>query len=338
MIEVKPAVKSDLEEIYTIADAWKITNVEDIDDGFLVSDFSLNDYEKAFDQGCYFFKACYQDEIVAFLYGYMSNSIDETDTVNNLLKANMYDRFFLIKQICVRKNHQHTKGAASLLYARAKNLGVPVAAAIILDPLNERSVTFHERQDFRKILEVDAPEDFDGVRRPRGIWAHFPRGLRNDIRTRSLAEKNVADNIVDYYCGILGLYQHEDNLNWTKLGMNVTFMFALLASVPYVTTRPGDGFEVKLLGVVVIFTGFLINFFFHKKLRSGLQYLSHHKNKVKMIEKTLCRVYGYEMVLNAGDSNISGTSVTSSLMRHATSVIIGVWSVASAFIIYKVFF
>lgn len=337
MLEVTPAARSDLEAIFAIADAWKITKVKNLEGGFLVSDFSLEDYRAAFDQGCDFFVARQDNEIVAFLYGYGSDHIPASDVVNGLVKANMYDDFFLIKQICIKQNRQNAGQAASRLYDHVKAFGTPVAAAIIMDPLNQRSIAFHERKGFKKILEVDAPKDFDGVERVRGIWAYFPEGGKKDIRTLSLAHKNVADNIVDYYCGILGLYTHEDNLNWTKLGMNVTFMFALLASVPYVTSRPGDGLEEKLVGGVVIVIGFLINAFFHLKIRSGLRYLAHHKNKVKAIEKDLCKFYGYEMVLNSDDANISGTSITSALMRHATTAMLAVWTVASAVIVYRVF-
>lgn len=122
----------------------------------------------------------------------------------------------------------------------------------------------------------------------------------------------------------IGLYTHEDNLNWTKFGMLVTFVFALCAGFSHFYEQTdGTSFFISLL---IIILGFVITFLFKQKISSGLTYMESHKEKVKTIEKKLYSLdSGYEKIIAVDNKKISTKSTTTNIMNNVPNISFLIW-------------
>lgn len=342
-ITVRKAEHNDLPSIHKISEQVALKALDQkqaAQSGFLVSAFSLSTYERYLQAQQYFYVAESDGEIMGFLLAYESAAIAPEETLNTLLRTNLQDSFVLIKQICVAQQHAG-RGVASTLYAHLfKNTATPrFAAAVVLEPYNEASVRFHERKGFHKLCDIVPPVDADGVLRMRGIW------FRDLTTNQPPAQRWVpADSeqdqalLMEKQHAAIQLYNHEDNLNWTKFGMLITFMMALLAAVDYLLKQPA-GQTYQILTIVVIVMGFSINLMFHQKLRSGLKFMHHHKQSVKELDDALARMNPrLPKLVRNGDRQIRGQSVTSVWMQWIPNISIALWAACSTLLIVSQFF
>ncbi|PTN09027.1 GNAT family N-acetyltransferase [Mangrovibacterium marinum] len=326
------ATENDLEEIFRIASAWDVNHVTDKNEGFFVSSFSLAYYQKAFKNGHLFYLVTIDGQIEAFIYGYHNDKIDASTTVNKLIIANFPGTYFVTKQICRRKDSNKGKGATKALYETfIKYIDCPIVTAIVLKPYNARSVIFHEKMGFDKVLETTPFEaDADGVIRPRGIWLLAPYKL--EMATTYIKKDFSLEALVDFHQSAIMLYTHEDNLNWTKLGLNVTFMFAMMASTPFFM-RLDFSIKNMILLVLVGLLGILINWLFATKLKSGLEYMRCHKETAQNLEKSVMRYGPNVPVLNVHHKNINGVSKTNNIMRKVPSLLLIIWVITFFFML-----
>lgn len=339
---VRNAEQRDLPRIHEISEQVALGALDKkqaAQSGFLVSGFSLNAYERYLHAQQYFYVAESEGEIIGFLLAYESTAIAPEETLNTLLRTNLLDSFVLIKQICVAKGHAG-RGVASRLYAHlfSQSDTPRFAAAVVLEPYNETSVVFHERKGFHKLCEIVPPEDKDGVLRRRGIW-YCDRASNCPPAERWVPVERELDQtlMMEKQHAAIQLYNHEDNLNWTKFGMLITFMMALLAAADYVLKQPVSQ-TYQLLTVVVVVMGFSINFMFHQKLRSGLKFMDHHKHSVKELDDALMRMNPrLPKLLRNGDRQIHGKSVTSVWMRWVPNISILIWAACSVLLVANQF-
>lgn len=329
-ITISPVRAADVDTIHALAEAWTLPRLASADEGFLVSNFSRERYRQFLDEHNVFIKAEVNGEIVGFLYGFSSKQVKPDDVVNALVRYNLTEPFFIIKQVCIARNHPGTPGVAVALYEQIKQRETGlIAAAVVLDPPNPRSIAFHEKQGFEQWFEIDAPPDADGVTRRRGIWCYCPEGCANRPRLRWHRREAVPGHLIEYHGSAVQLYTHEDNLNWTKLGMNVTFMMAMLATVPYLLKLPATAPLSWLITAAVVVSGFLLNRLFGIKLRSGLDYMRHHKASVQRLEQRLASGYDVPPLLYVGDRRIARESATANVMRRTPWVTMGLWTLVT---------
>lgn len=168
-ITIRPAGPQDLEEIFRIAEENSKKNIPEEkagENGFLVSDYSKEDYADFLQRADYFFVIMVNKDIVGFMLAYSHDKIRKEEYINNLIRERSDVPFVLIKQVCIDKKNAGSGYAKNLYdylfrHAREKKF----SGAIVHKPRNTRSIEFHERLGFRLDFEA-TPED--GM--PRGIY------------------------------------------------------------------------------------------------------------------------------------------------------------------------
>ena len=138
------------------------------------------------------------------------------------------------------------------------------------------------------------------------------------------------------------LYTHEDNLNWTKLGLLVTFMFALTTAFNHLIGKSAEelGLVGIFTGIMVIIIGHVIIELFKKKIESGLNYMQQHKESVKKLDLLIQIQYPRCPSILNGNKRISGKSATAKGMKWIPLICrIGWWGMTLAMIgrIFKIF-
>lgn len=333
-IEVRRAREDDIDTVVALAKAQELGGLDTANaekSGFLVSGFSSDVYRGYLTVAQYFNVVIDEGRVVAFLLAYDSDEIKAGETLNSLLKYNLTDPFVLIKQICV--DRQSTgKGYASLLYKRLfEEARYPrLAASVVIEPFNERSVGFHEKLGFFKLCDIVPPPDPDGVRRLRGVWFKDLEGNELPGQRWVPVNKELEQTLaMEKQHAAIGLYTHEDNLNWTKLGMLITFMFALLAAAEYLLKQTAST-DYLILTVMLVLMGFSVNVMFYQKIQSGLMYMRHHKHSVNELDQYLYRLNpNLRRLVRDPSANISGNSVTTTWLRWLPLISLGIWTICS---------
>ena len=319
-IIIKKAQEKDIDEILELSEKNTITNVEDKSSGFLVSGYSKEKYLDYITYADYFYTASIDDKIVGVLLAFHNDKIREDELVNSIIKHSVKHKFVLIKQIFVDPQYRGKSISANLyrFLFDATPEDYDFAASIVGKPFNIASVKFHEKLGFEKLMSITPEADFDGVVRHRDIWykkASAHRGiLLEDIMRVTMPNKEATtDRLYSNLEYAMGLYMHEDNLNWTKLGMLVTFVFALSAG--FHAFYEQSGFISSLMAFLAIVLGFLITNLFSKKIASGIEYMGSHKNHVKSIERKLKYFEPhYERLIEIKNKNIANQSKTLNIM------------------------
>lgn len=342
-ITVRKVKREDLSQVLEIAQSFslsKLTRDQAAKSGFLVSEFSLEAYERYLQSNHYFFVAESQHKIVGFLLAYESSDIPPNETLNTLLKTNLQNSFVLIKQICVAKGSTGL-GIASRLYQHLFETATTprFAAAIVMEPYNEASISFHERKGFNKLCDIVPPEDADGILRLRGVW--FRDSQKNTPPAQRWIPFDSSHDqslIMEKQHAAIQLYNHEDNLNWTKFGMLITFMMALFAATDYLLKQQA-GLTYQILSLIVVIMGYAINFMFYQKIKSGLKFMDHHKLSVAELDQELIGLNPrLRKLIKNGDQHISGKSITSVWLEWTPKISMGLWILCSGLLIYTHFF
>lgn len=342
-ITIRKVQREDLSQVSEIAQSLslsRLTVAQAEKSGFLVSEFSLEIYEQYLQSKQYFFVAESNKKIVGFLLAYESTDIAPDETLNTLLKTNLQTSFVLIKQICVAKD-QKGLGIASRLYQYLfETASTPrFAAAIVMEPFNEASISFHERKGFNKLCDIVPPADADGTVRSRGVW--FRDLQKNTLPVqRWIPVDSTHDQslLMEKQHAAIQLYNHEDNLNWTKFGMLITFMMALIAAADYLLKQQAS-ITYQVLVFIVVIMGYAINFMFYQKIKSGLKFMNHHKRSVSELDQELIGLNPrLRKLIKNGDQQIRGKSITSRWMDWAPKISMGLWTLCSTLLIFTHFF
>lgn len=166
---IRRAAGQDVPTLHAMADRFLLSQLsapERDARGFLVSNFSLDRYRRFVDDADYFYVLEDEGGIAGFVLAYGSDRIGPDETVNRTIADRHPAPFVLIKQICIAPE-RGGRGYARRLYDHVLEAsgGLPQFAAVVLEPLNQPSVAFHERLGFREVFQIVAP---DGL--PRGIY------------------------------------------------------------------------------------------------------------------------------------------------------------------------
>ena len=182
LISIAPAAAWDLPDIVALAGVRRLeadTRGPAPPDGFLVSDFAIEDYRTFQQQARHLLMARIDEQLAGFLLAFASEDSVHRGTVDRWLAERFERPFLVVKQVCVDQRFTR-KGVASRLYQSVfqTNPERHLFAAIVLDPPNPGSVEFHERLGFAKLCEIDAD---DGLR--RGVWSREPFASEIDEET-----------------------------------------------------------------------------------------------------------------------------------------------------------
>lgn len=340
-IEIRNAIESDLDKIVEISELNTINNVDDTSSGFLVSGYTKKEYMDYLNTADHFYVATIEDEIVGVLLSFDQDKITENEIVNNIIKYAVTTNFILIKQIFVDPNYKGYGVSATLYEYLFEKIpeSMSLATVIVDKPFNYASVKFHEKMGFEKIMGVIPDEDYDGVVRERSVWYKRSRSDKN-VSLDKLLRIKVNDTsetqnvLLANLQNTTGLYTHEDTLNWTKLGMLVTFVFALCAAFGHYYEKSDT--VSTILASIVVLLGFAISFLFDKKLHSGLMYMRSHKENIKAIENKL-RYYcpHYERAIAIKNEKISNNSTTTNIMNIVPYISYAIWIVLLTLLLIK---
>ena len=156
-LAVRRAKPTDIDEIVEIATMSARSNIDPKDAnnlGYLVSDYTIDDYKQFLEFADYFYVILQGDVCVGYLMAYSDYRIPDNDHIAYRYLSESYGgkHFVLINQVCVRPQLRR-KGIAHQLYSTLKREaeGADLLAAIIVDPPNRASTTFHDSEGFEEI-------------------------------------------------------------------------------------------------------------------------------------------------------------------------------------------
>lgn len=318
-MKISPVTRADIPRIAALQDRLLLP-VKNPGDGFLVSGFSEEQYGHFTDTYEYFYKAEEDGALLGVLMAYRSEHIAPADANNMLIKSAVIGGFILVKQIFLAPEARG-RGAGKQLYRRLfADAGeeLPFVCAIVLEPFNRRSCEFHERLGFREFLNFTPVPDGDGTVRKRSAWIRPPRGtveIHRFIRLSNVAEKDGDEGevLASRAATLVTLYQHEDNLNWTKFGMQTTVLFALFASFAFFYEKSVTVATAPVLAVLGAW-GVVVNVLFMLKIRSGLRYMKTYKQRIQEYDDLLTFYYPKVAKIFRRGEYIARTSLTCRLL------------------------
>lgn len=235
------------------------------------------------------------------------------------------------------------KGIASFLYDYLQDIiggKKPLVAVVVLDPFNSGSSYFHQEKGFHEFLNFVPDADPDGVVRKRAAWikpsAEAKGNIMFDLRLNNTIDgtDDLGDVMVSRMENLVQLYIHEDNLNWTKLSLQTTILFALFATFAYFYEKEilPDTFPVL---VTVGIWGAIINILFILKIRSGIRYMNTYKGKIQDFDLLVSFHYPKLKKIFNRDEFIARKSITCRLLYFTSVVGLISWVVVSVLLVCK---
>ena len=182
---IRNAKASDAEDLEALAKSVSLKHLRsqytvDIEKvGFLVSEFTKNQYLNFIETAEHFLVLHEGSKLVGFVLAYSSEKIDPTkEETNMFIKDNLCDKFVLIKQVCV-SSVCRGKGYGKLLYRELfariihfyggdDGTRRPLYTVIVKRPLNQVSIDFHESTGFTETDKYTPSNDSDSA--PRLIY------------------------------------------------------------------------------------------------------------------------------------------------------------------------
>lgn len=286
-VEISRASTDDVPAIKEIAEQWRMgdRNESDLmDRGFLVSDFTVDDYKHLVASSDYCFVARRDGHIVGFLLAYSQAALKTIDDTTADWVGTRLDDFVVIKQVAVAPS-QTGRGIGRELYLhiinQVRGRGLRLVAAVVDTPLNVRSRAFHRKLGFTEAYTLRHAD-----RRMRSIWVYSTTPPDNEV-------------LASQYQTAVGLYTHEDTLNWHKLQHYLYVTVATAAALGFVlglSAEEAGGFDVTLVGIVLCLVGLVTSFGFAVALYSGVVYLAVRKEAVAEIEDAYLARNGIRVV------------------------------------------
>lgn len=339
-IDISPVSMQDIPAITSLQSDLLLNNINDSEKGFLISAYTETEYQQFLSCYDYFYKATVNDKIVGCLMAFDSEDILPEDETNLMLKACAKKEFVLIKQVFVSRDCGES-GVATLLY---QHLGKKIdsdramLAVIVSDPLNIASCRFHKRVGFTEYFQFTPKADKDGKVRNRSAWIKLPNSdsdLLDHVRFTNVdTGDDKGEIMIARSAQISGLYKHEDNLNWTKLGMQITLLFALIAAFGFFYERSITKSAFPVLLPLALWGG-VINYVFYLKIKSGVRFMTKHKNNLIQFDKEIRFYFPYVKPIFPNGSKISQKSRTLKLLPNVSLFGIFIWLAVSLLLVLK---
>ena|GEM_PF-329063 len=239
--------------------------------GFLTADLNEEEYREYLQETDYFYVVEVDGRIEGFVLACESGTVRGDNEMSRLLSL-AYPEAVLIRQVCVSRDRV-SQGIGRLLYQRLflTTGELAVVAVVVVEPLNGRSVGFHQKMGFSPIEELMS----DGKRR-----VAF---LRRPFDTRIL---------LDQYKEALGLYCHEDTLRWEKLSYLFYVTTGLFAVLAFPLGSSEDPERKDELAVAVSLFGVLISIIFGASIRFGTDCMRRRLVSARRLEHHLLQAGG----------------------------------------------
>ena len=283
---IRKADKQDVKRIHAIAEENILDTSVQQQGGFLVSRYSLKDYEGYLDTLKHVYVYEKDNQIIGFLLAYEPQDLDLTLAVNRFIKRKAKNGFVVLKQICIAKSHQR-KGYASKMYEDfMARIDEDIYLAVVLEPYNEPSMKFHEKLGFTLIYEIVENDDI-----PRGIF------YWNNPNTTTYYNMEV---LLKQYELAHELYMHEDGLNWTKMNYLFYVSASLIAGI-VLTTSLASRFAVPIGFMIAATVGYFSAKHFTVAIQSGIEYMKIRKKAYMQIERLIENRGGVPMINVLGD-------------------------------------
>jgi len=298
---------------------------------FLISHFSRSDYEAFLKHKDVTFLVATgeADTPQAFLLAYgceyaRTLPADKSEAVILAAVGEECD-FLVIKQIGVHSDF-HGKGLARRLYQRlftTRQADYAFAAIVERPVANNGSKEFHAKLGFTPVLQASPSNDNYGDAIVNTIWF---RQLRPPVHLPPSSDVLAPEAWLENLEHARELYAHEDQLNWTKVSVLITILFALLTAAWVLLAAPPN-FEALASKVILIGLGFVALLAVRDKIRSGSKFMATHKAAARLTEAALAmRFIGFVAPL----WHVPLTSTTSRWLKRLPGISLLVWSLASA--------
>lgn len=341
---IAKATPEDAPAIHGILTRWLLYKTPEADraNGFLISGFTEQDYARFASECEYFFKAMDGDRIAGVVVACESSHITPEDAKNSLLKYSLNKPFVLVKQVFIAPDYGGCN-VGSQLYNhlfRVIPQQRPVVAVIVMEPMNVTSCRFHARRGFSEYLDFTPDRDPDGVAHKRSAWirpARTSASFLDDVRLTNVhdRESDIGEIMSDRLGNFVDLYRHEDNLNWTKIGMQCTILFALIAAAAFFFNKK-DSITEEMLAIfsVVGVCGIVVNMMFMRKIESGIEYMHHYKKRIMEYDKVLSFYYPKVTPIFDEGSRMAGKSITCRLFVPLSRLCVVVWVLVTAYLVF----
>ena len=295
--------------------------------GFLVSDFTLKDYQRFLagtthfeSENVLFYVCTNENKVCGFLIAYdvgfiKASKLDQKVSSEQQILKKFGDsiNYFVVKQLAVADDHAG-KGIAQALYRRFaaetlvcrdnreknRSSNVPFSSevidiftAVLSEPANDRSLDFHAKMGYEPVSTWATKSTVTtSLPTVRLILHNTSQHLLNSKNHTVNAASSAQDGCESARQISTSLYQHEDNLNWVKQLYLTQYTAALIAGQFVIASAIGTSgsflFIIQLL--MVLSLGGLAIFLastFQTKIRSGLLFMHAHKRSVMLLESKL---------------------------------------------------
>lgn len=341
MENVRKAKLTDAKKIKVLADTLEFGNLIE-KNGFLVSRFTLDDYEKIISQNSivYIYESD-SNQILGFLIAFkISHGNFPIDIKIPRIIREITDglgEYIIIKQIAVHPDAQK-RGVATKLYEYFfdqydKN---EVFTVIVSEPQNKPSQNFHIQFGFSKLAQSKSLDNSSNRVFRSDVW------YRSSPFYKSNTEIELESDLLENYALACKLYCHEDSLNWRKLQLLVTAVLALTLGFWVVIENINGAlfgastiFIFTLLSVALAVFGFGLIRYLNQKIKSGIRFMQSHKFRVRVMEAKLFndRKGFFSLV-----STLPAVADTIKIMNRVGVFVLLYWSVLSGFMIYHVIY
>lgn len=339
-MSVRPAQLEDIESVESIAREVALTRNEN-QEGFLISNYSASDYQRflqASENVTFLVSTDENEEVCAFLIAYDRAHLGAEDqSATDLKLTELFapeTKFYVIKQIATSPLSQKQGHASKLCSEFFQNYADAfVFTTIVRSPLNASSEHFFQKHGFVKLAptrskSVDGDDTFDSA-----IW------FSNGIFCYDKVETHQSDVLLSNLQQATTLYAHEDRLNWTKVRFLVTILFALilvswglgeLPSIPETASAPLY-FYIISAGIIIT-SGFIILIAVALKIRSGLKFMTFHKDRACLLEMQLAARYpGFVTPV----VDVPVTADTAKVLKLLPGIAMVAWAAASVLLLLR---
>jgi len=286
---IRKAKIEDIDIICQIAEDSKLIDnkVNNINNGFLVSDYTGEDYKMFIKHDCLFYVLEKDNIVIAFLLAFNEKDMDSSFVINKTISDIAEDPYIIIKQICVNKNYARNGYGTELCEYFMMCHKKDIYTSVVLEPENKASINFHNKMGFICIL-TQTPED----NKRRAIY----------YRKYKINYSYDYNFIFKNYKNAMKLYTHEDQLNWTKINHLLTINMGLIGFTGLIITNTNRiVLESNIFAGIIIFIslfGIAVNLLFNIAIENGIFYLQNRKKSVATIEHTIISMGGINIVTN----------------------------------------
>ncbi len=322
---IRRANLEDAEKIFEIAEGNSLNKNKGIkpENGFLVSSYDLDKYKEYIINNRYFLVLEEQGILRAFLLAFTSAEINPDEIINKKIIANSDEKFIIVKQVCAAVDC-HRQGYSTQLYNfLMDDIKDNIFAAVVLEPINQASIRFHEEMGFRVAFTI-TPED----KRKRAVFFW-------DNPCNSFYDKEV---VLNQYERAIELYIHEDNLNWSKLN-NFFYITGGIFAIATIWPKINSYINFCEALLAISFVGIIYSYLFRIALNSGIDYMLARKRAVVEVEQILIKLRGVKIVsthYNKGTKNRRlRKSPTSRVMKNIPLIMLIFWSAVFLYALVK---